>query len=105
MLQDKYTFKRGYNEWGVLCSHIKNNIASMASYKPKSTIQASGLLWISVLRDFNIRLDKKLCVYKSQTSFTLKQSEALALYLGYRNGFIPRSDLVLEIVTTIDRNI
>lgn len=105
MLQDKYTFKRGYNEWGVLCNHIKNNIASLAGYRPKSTLQASGLLWVSVLRDFNIRLDRKLCSYKSQTSFTLKQSEAIAVYLAYRNGFIPQSELVMEIVTAIDRNI
>lgn len=103
MLRDRYTFKRGYNEWGALCANLKEWLPGALSYHPKSLGHYHGLLNASVLKDFCLRLDRKLCQYKSTVTFTIKTSEALAVYVAYRLGALPRTDLIMEIVTAIDR--
>lgn len=105
MLKDKYTFKAGYNDWGVFCAFLKDWLADSAKFRPKNLTQTAGLLNVSVLKDFNIRLDRKLCQYKSTVSFTIKQSEGLAIYIAYRHGTFPKFDIITQIVNTIDRQI
>lgn len=105
MLRDKYSFKSGYNNWGFLCSVLKDVVNEKTPKRPRNFGEQAALLNISVLREMNARLDRKLCTYKSTTSFTLKQSEALAMYLVYKAGGLPKTDLVMEIITTIDKQI
>lgn len=104
MLRDRYTFKMGYNEWGLFCAHCKDRVSNTPPRARKFAEQAA-LLNISVLKEFQLRLDRKLCTYKSTVSFTLKQSEALAIYLIYKSGGFPPSLTVRTIVETIDKQI
>lgn len=94
----------GYNEWGLLCAHCKD-IRSQAPKKARKFGEQAALLNLAVLEEFRVRLDRKLCSYKSEVQFTLRQAEALAIYLIYKSGGLPQTEPVKKIVETIDKQI